>query len=136
MFKHLFSLKQLGQAKPNCLWSIHVLGLKTFLLAASVSLDQDGRHAHIWLKPLEHLFLQNQWTDFHETWYVGFGTRVHHKLARSKNARHIFPHLFFQVAMIGIKCLYMHLVLYTLHTLSIFFNNLQYFRLFDYHCTK
>ena len=35
------------------------------------------------------------------------------KLTRNKNTRHIFPHHYFPVAMIGIICLYMHFVLYT-----------------------
>ena len=34
------------------------------------------------------------------------------KLTRNKNARHIFPHHFFPVAMIGIISLHMHFVLY------------------------
>ena len=42
------------------------------------------------------------------------------KLTRNKNARHIFPHHYFPVAMIGIICLHMHFVLYTSHTRSIF----------------
>ena len=35
------------------------------------------------------------------------------KLTRNKKARHIFPHHYFPVAMIGIICLHMHFVLYT-----------------------
>ena len=50
------------------------------------------------------------------------------KLTRNKNARHIFPHHFFPVAMIGIICLHMHFVLYTMNTRSIFFKYLHYFR--------
>ena len=44
------------------------------------------------------------------------------KLTRNKNARHIFPYHFFPVAMIGIICLHMHFVLYSLNMLSIFSN--------------
>ena len=40
------------------------------------------------------------------------------KLTRNKNARHIFPHHFFPVAMIGIICLHMHFLLYTGQILS------------------
>ena len=58
------------------------------------------------------------------------------KLTRNKNARQIFPHHFFPVAIIGIICLHMHSVLYTLNTQSIFFKYLHYFRLYDHHCTK
>ena len=58
------------------------------------------------------------------------------KLKRNKNARHIFPHHFFPVAKIGIICLHMHFVLYTLNTRSIFFKFLHYFRQYDNHCTK
>ena len=58
------------------------------------------------------------------------------KLTRNKNARHIFPHHFFPVAMIGIICLHVHFVLYTLNTRSIFFKYLNYFRLYDHHCTN
>ena len=36
----------------------------------SVPHEQDGRHGHIWLKPVKYL-----WTDFHETWYVASGLR-------------------------------------------------------------
>ena len=49
------------------------------LYAASGSHDQDGRHAHIWLKPFKNL-LQNRRTDFYETWYVASGTPAHHSL--------------------------------------------------------
>ena len=42
--------------------------------------DQDGRHTHIWWKPLKNLILQNRQADFHETWYVALGTSVHHNL--------------------------------------------------------
>ena len=59
-----------------------------------------------------------------------------YKLTRNKNARHIFPHHFCHVAMIGIMCLYMHFALYTLHTRSIFFKYLYYFLSYDRHCTK
>ena len=38
--------------------------------------DQDGRHTHIWYKPL----LLNRQADFHETWYVAFGTPAHHQM--------------------------------------------------------
>ena len=50
------------------------------------------------------------------------------KLTRNKNARHIFPHHCFPIAMIGIICLHMHFLLYTLNTRSIFFKYLHYFR--------
>ena len=39
----------------------------------SWSHDQDGRHAHIWLKPLKNRFLQNQKADDLGTWYVALG---------------------------------------------------------------
>ena len=45
------------------------------------------------------------------------------KLTQNKNARHIFPHNFISVAMVGIICLHVHFLLYTLHTRSIFFSN-------------
>ena len=48
--------------------------------AACGSNDQDGRHAHIWLKPFNNLLLQNRQADFHETWYVASGTPAHHSL--------------------------------------------------------
>ena len=56
------------------------------------------------------------------------GNARSNKLTRNKNARHIFPHHYFPVAMIGIICLHMHFVLYTLNTRSIFFKYLHYFR--------
>ena len=59
-----------------------------------------------------------------------------YKLTRNKNARHIFPRHFLTVAMIGIKCLYMHFVLYIFHTRSLFFKYLHYFRSYDTQCTK
>ena len=52
------------------------------LIAKSRSHDQDGRHAHIWLKPLKNLLLQNWWADFHETLYVASGTSAHHSLIK------------------------------------------------------
>ena len=52
------------------------------LIAKSRSHDQDGRHAHIWLKPLKNLLLQNRWADFHETLYVASGTSAHHSLIK------------------------------------------------------
>ena len=52
------------------------------LIAKSRSHDQDGCHAHIWLKPLKNLLLQNRQADFHETWYVAFGTLAHHSLIK------------------------------------------------------
>ena len=45
--------KPLGQSKPNS------RGNET-MLAASGSLDQDGRYAHIWYKPFKNLLLRNQ----------------------------------------------------------------------------
>ena len=51
-----------------------------------------------------------------------------YKLTRNKTARHIFPHHYFPVAMIGIICLHMHFVLITLNKRSIFFKYLHYFR--------
>ena len=58
------------------------------------------------------------------------------KLTRNKNARHMFLHHFFPEAMIGIICLYMHFILYTLHTRYIFFKYLHYFRSYDHYYTK
>ena len=52
------------------------------LIAKSRSHDQDGRHAHIWEKPLKNLLLQNRQANFHETWYVAFGTLAHHSLIK------------------------------------------------------
>ena len=49
------------------------------LFEASESHDQDGRHAHIWYKPIKNL-LRNQLTDSHETWYVASGTLARHSL--------------------------------------------------------
>ena len=49
------------------------------LFTASGSHDQDGRHAHIWSKPLKNL-LQNRWVDFHKTWYVASGTPANYSL--------------------------------------------------------
>ena len=34
------------------------------LFTVSGSHDQDGRHAHIWLKPFKNLLLRNRWADF------------------------------------------------------------------------
>ena len=50
------------------------------LFAASGSLDQDGRHAHIWSKPFKYILLQNRRADFHKTWYEASGTPAHHSL--------------------------------------------------------
>ena len=58
------------------------------------------------------------------------------KLTQNKNARHIFPHHFFPVAMVGITCLYMHSLLYTFHTRSMFFKYLHFIRSYDHHCTR
>ena len=52
------------------------------LVAKSRSHDQDGRHAYIWKKPLKNLPLMNRKADFHETWYVAFGTTAHHGLIK------------------------------------------------------
>ena len=46
------------------------------LIAKSRSHDEDGRHVHIWLKPLKNLLLWNRWTDFNKSWHVAFGTRL------------------------------------------------------------
>ena len=35
------------------------------------------------LKTFKNLLLQNQWADFHETWYVASGMRAHHSLYKS-----------------------------------------------------
>ena len=43
----------------------------------SWSHDQDGRHAHIWLKPFKNLLLQNQKADDLRTWYVTLGCRAY-----------------------------------------------------------
>ena len=63
-------------------------------------------------------------------------SKVVYKLARNKNARHIFPRHFLTVAMIGIICLYLYFVLYIFHTRSLIFKYLHYFRSYDNHCTK
>ena len=57
-------------------------------------------------------------------------------LTRNKNTRHIFPRHFLTVAMIGIKCLYMHFVLYIFHTQSLFSKYLHYFRSYNNPCSK
>ena len=44
--------------------------------------DQDGRHAHIWLKPLKNLLHQSRQADFHENWYVASMTPAHHNLIK------------------------------------------------------
>ena len=44
------------------------------LFAASGSLNQNGHHAHLWLKPFKNLLLQNRQADSQETWYVALGT--------------------------------------------------------------
>ena len=51
------------------------------LIAKSMSHDQDGHHTHIWSKPFKNL-LQNGQANFHETWYVAFGTPAHHSLLK------------------------------------------------------
>ena len=51
------------------------------LFTATGSLDQDGRHAHIWYKPFKNLFLQNRQADFHKTWFVVSGTQAHYSLS-------------------------------------------------------
>ena len=43
------------------------------LFAASRSHDKDGHHTHM-------ISLQNQQTDFHETWYLALGFRAYHSL--------------------------------------------------------
>ena len=43
------------------------------LFKRSWSHDQDGRHAHIWLKSLKNLLLRNQKADDLETWYCSIG---------------------------------------------------------------
>ena len=40
--------------------------------------DQDGRHAHIWLKPLKNLLHQSRQADFHENRYVASMDPAHH----------------------------------------------------------
>ena len=55
-------------------------------------------------------------------YFIPLVSPSYYKLTRNKNARHIFSHHFFPVAMIGIICLHMHFVLYTLNTRSIFSN--------------
>ena len=44
--------------------------------------DQDGRHAHIWLKLLKNLLLQSRQADFHENRYVASMTSAHHNLIK------------------------------------------------------
>ena len=34
----------------------------------------------------KNLLLQNQLTDFHETWYVAFGTPAHETIGKSENS--------------------------------------------------
>ena len=45
------------------------------LFAGSGSLDQDGCHAHIWLKPFKNLLLWNQRTSDFGAWYAASGTK-------------------------------------------------------------
>ena len=59
--------------------SFQVQGNKN-LMTWCWSHNQDGSHAHIWLKPFKNLLLWNQQADFHETWYVALGTPAHHSL--------------------------------------------------------
>ena len=47
-----------------------------YLFKRSRSHDQDGRHAHIWLKTLKNLLLRNQKADDLETWDAALGARV------------------------------------------------------------
>ena len=63
-------------------------------------------------------------------------SKLLYKLTRNKNARHIFPRHFLTVAMIGIKYLYMRIVLFIFHTQSLFFKYLHYSRPYDNHCKK
>ena len=45
--------------------------------------DQDGRHAHIWLKPLKNLLHQSRQADFHDNrYYVASMTPAHHNLIK------------------------------------------------------
>ena len=79
MLKHLLLRNRLGdQSQVLCGASLG-RGNQIFY-AASGSHDQDGRHAHICLKPFKNLLLQNRQADFHETWYVASGTPAHHNL--------------------------------------------------------
>ena len=59
-----------------------------------------------------------------------FNTAIYGKinLHEIKTQDTFFPHHYFPVAMIGIICLHMHFVLYTLNMRSIFFKYLHYFR--------
>ena len=44
--------------------------------------DKNGRHAHIWLKPLKNLLYQSRQADFHENRYVASMTPAHHNLIK------------------------------------------------------
>ena len=54
-FQTSFSWKPLGQSKPNFMWCLLGKGNQS-LYKSFRSHDQDGRHAHIWKKPLKIFF--------------------------------------------------------------------------------
>ena len=49
------------------------------LFVASGSHVQDGRHAHNYMV---RTLQKSSSTDFHESWYVAFGTSAHHSLSK------------------------------------------------------
>ena len=79
MLKHLLLRNRLAD-QSQILCGASLGRGNEILFAPSGSHDQDGRHAHIWSKPFKNLLLQNRRADFHETWYVAWGTPAHHKL--------------------------------------------------------
>ena len=74
MFKHLLLWNRLAnQSQIVCGAS---LGRENeSLYKSSRSHDQDGRHAHIWIKTFKNLF-QNQEPYDLETWHVALGTQA------------------------------------------------------------
>ena len=71
-FQTFSALKPLGQLNSNFIWRLLRMRERNFF-KWSWSHGQDGRHAHIWLKPFKNLLLQNQKVDDLGNWHVAFG---------------------------------------------------------------
>ena len=68
-FRTSSPLKPLGKLNSSFIWRLYRTREQS-LFKWSWSHEQDGRHAHIWLKTFKTLLFQNQKADDLGTWYV------------------------------------------------------------------
>ena len=103
-FQRFFSLKPLGQSKPNFIWSIYRKWEPMYIKIIQVTWPRWPPCPYM-LKSLKYLLLQNRWTHFNETLHEVWVPQVLQCVNKSWPCGDL--DLFYGKVNIGHQCIWM-----------------------------